>query len=183
MLVRYSVVATFVAVCGTLWAGCGSGGSSDDATGDAKYPTFQEGGTMSFTVQGKPVSVKVDFVDLANTDSGVPDYLEITGPGMYLCALIDPKMPDVEGDGYYKPMVGRALSFKVPADLLPTPREITIPNQGKYPVTGGSLTMEKFQVGMEGRDKWDGKIELTLQTAQGPVPLSGTFSFCVVPTW
>lgn len=71
----------------------------------------------------------------------------------------------------------------MPPDLLPKPCEITIPNQGTYRVKGGSIVMEKFQIGMDGRDKWDGQIAVTVQTSQGPVSLTRTFSFGVVPVW
>lgn len=170
-----------------LAAGCGgtapSSAGDKTATGGDPYPTFKEGGTLSLTVQGQPVTVPIGSVFLTNTDSGYPDFLEISGPGTFLCALIDPKMQGGDGEAYYKPVLGRSLPFNVPLDLQPTPREITIPNQGKYPVTGGSATIEKAQIGMDGRDMCEGRIEVTVQTSQGPATASGTFSFCVVPTW
>jgi len=176
----------YVGVClAGFLAGCGAAGSSGGggASGADPYPTFTEGGTLSLTVQGQPATVKIGFVDLSNNDEGYPDFLEMTGPGTCLYALIDPKMQGEDGEAYYKPVAGRTLPFNVPLDLAPTPREITIPNLGKYPVTGGSIVMEKFQIGMNGRDWWDGRIEVVVQTAQGPATLPGTFSFCVVPTW
>lgn len=179
-----------------LGAGCGSGASQqipethqaaretfEQAEEGKTHPSFSEGGAITLNVQGQPVSIAVDSADLANTDSGYADYLEISGPGTFLCAAIDPKMPDGEGDVYYKPIVGRVLPMNLSLDLMPTPREITIPNQGKYPVTGGSVTMDQFQIGMDGRDMWEGRIEVTVQTSQGPTALSGTFKFCVVPVW
>lgn len=172
--------------------GCGGTAARQDASasdeesrtsGGDPYPTFAEGGTLILNFNGQSTTIKLDDVQLANTDSGYPDYMELTGPGTYVCALIDPKMPDVEGDGYYQPLVGRALPLTVSKDLLPDEREITAPNLGKYTVVGGNLTMEKFQNGMDGRDHWEGKIDLQLQTTQGIIPVSGTFSFTVVPTW
>jgi len=109
--------------------------------------------------------------------------MEIEGAGTYLCALIDPKMPDGEGPGYYQPVVGRALPLNVPEDIQQGAREITVTGQGKYPVTGGNLVMEKFQCGMNGRDYWEGRVEVIVQTSQGAVTIPGTFAFCVIPTW
>lgn len=126
----------------------------------------------------------MDSVYLANTDSGYPDYLEIEGPGTYVCALIDPKMPDEEGEGYYKPIVGRALPLEC-AEGFAAERAR---NHGAkcWKIHGGGRQSYDGQV-----PKWngwprplaDGKIDLQLQTTQGVIPVSGTFSSTVVPTW
>lgn len=174
--------SVLAAGCGGATNSAGDGPAAGAPTAEP-YPRFTEGGSLTLSVQGQPATVMIGPVFLSNNDEGYPDFLEISGPGTFLCALIDPKMQGGEGAEYYRPVVKRALPFNVPLDLQHTPREITIPNLGKYPVTGGSITMEKFQIGMDGRDMWDGQIELTVQTAQGPTPLTGTFSFCVVPTW
>lgn len=182
---------SIVALLSALFAGCGGTKAREDSDAPSEaskgsgdpYPNFAEGGTLTFSLNGQSATIKLDDVQLANTDSGYPDFMELTGPGTYVTALIDPKMPDVEGDGYYRPLVGRALPLTVPKDLLPDEREITAPNLGKYTVVGGNLTMDKFQIGMDGRDHWDGRIDLQLQTTQGVIPVSGTFSFTVVPTW
>jgi len=191
-MMKITALKSFALVVSSMiLVGCGPAAMTStegtDAPREAKsgdpYPTFSEGGTLTLSFNGQAATLKVDSVYLANTDSGYPDYLEIEGPGTYVCALIDPKMPDEEGEGYYKPIVGRALPLNVPKDLLPNEREITAPNVGKYTVVDGNLTMGKFQNGMDGRDHWDGKIDLQLQTTQGVIPVSGTFSFTVVPTW
>ncbi|MDZ4860251.1 MAG: hypothetical protein SGI88_14840 [Candidatus Hydrogenedentes bacterium] len=181
-----------------LVASCGNGAkepaatapveSGPVATAQAALPTGTapvEGGTLTLNAQGKPVTVTLDFVGLTNTDAGYPDFVEIEGPGTFLAARIEPKMPSSPevDDAYFAPVIGRDLPMDVPLDLLTTPRELTIPDQGTYPVTGGNITMEKFSLGKEGRAFWEGRITVTIQTSQGPVSLPGTFNVCIVPTW
>ncbi|MCC6796469.1 MAG: hypothetical protein IT366_15220 [Candidatus Hydrogenedentes bacterium] len=188
---RWFCLFFIVALLSATFAGCGATKAREDSSvpiaaskeSGNPYPTFAEGGALTLSFNGQSATIKLDDVQLANTDSGYPDYMELSGSGTYFAALIDPKMPDVEGDAYYQPIVGRALPLTVPKDLLPDDREITAPNLGKYTIVGGNLTMEKFQIGMDGRDHWDGRIDLQLQSTRGVIPVSGTFSFTVVPTW
>lgn len=109
-IVALFMIATVQGCGGSSEAGAPApaAASAERSTQGEPYPRFDEGGELALTVQGQQVTVKIDFVDLANTDAGYPDYLEVSGSGTYLCARIDPKMPDGEDEAYYKPIVGRA---------------------------------------------------------------------------
>ena len=61
--------------------------------------------------------------------------------------------------------------------------KVNISGVGVFPVRGGAITMEKYQVGREGNDWWDGKIQLLIDTSTGPQTINGTFSMCIVPVW
>ncbi len=149
----------------------------------ATRPTT-EGGSLVLSSQGQSITIALDSANVTNTDEGYPDFVELGGPDTFLAARIDPKMPDGEdGDAYYQPVVGRAFPMDVPLDLLETPREISVPGQGKYAVIGGSITMDAFQRAPERRAFWQGRIEVIIQTSQGPITLPGTFDICIVPTW
>ena len=89
---------------------------------------------------------------------------------------------DFDADTAYNPIVNVAL----PVGTLGMEDEeltLNLPNLGEFPVKSGSLTLQKFQTGRDGRDWWDGQLMLTLETDQDPKTATGTFSWCIVPVW
>ncbi|HRK36485.1 MAG TPA: hypothetical protein PLJ47_17950 [Candidatus Hydrogenedentes bacterium] len=143
----------------------------------------EEGGTLTLHISGSTVTVPIDFAELTNTDEGYPDFVQFGGAGTFIVAGIDGKMPDDEGDGYYAPLVGKALPVNVSLDLVEGAREVTLPGLGLQPVAGGQITLEKFRRLGDGKDLWEGKIELSVQGPQGLMNIPGTFKVSIVPTW
>lgn len=143
---------------------------------------YQEGGILELQVQGSAVGVRFDSFQLANTDEGAPDVIEIGGPGTYLAAAFNDKLHDgANGMSDYGPLKSRSIPIQPQAGAKV--QTINLPGLGTYPVLSGSLTMQKYRHGMEGRDWWEGSIELTVRTAVGPSTLFGTFKGGIVPTW
>lgn len=145
--------------------------------------TFEEGGTLTLDLAGQPATVKLTQVLYLNADSDSDDCVEVSAEATNL--LI--KNPDGMKEGKdglsdYATIAGKPLPIQ-PKDLRDQASKITIPGFGAFPVLGGTLTLEKFEHGMNGRDWWDGKIELNLQTASGPNTAKGTFSTCIIPVW
>ncbi|MBX7259688.1 MAG: hypothetical protein K1Y02_25250 [Candidatus Hydrogenedentes bacterium] len=160
-----------------------SGGTSGDSVASSTnaLKTFSEGGTISFTVQGQPYTAKIVDCYYNNTDEGYPDYVEIMGNGTLIHFSNEAKMEDdANGLSDFARIVGKALPLWTEMNET---MEISLEGRGKYPIAGGSLTLERFEHGMEGRDWWEGRIELKLKTENGDTPVSGTYKTCIVPVW
>jgi len=145
------------------------------------YPEFQEGGSMTLTVEGQPYTVTLGSVIFANTDEGYSDYVEIEGQGTRILAECANKDLDFDSETSYAPLVNTALPLGVKD--FPEAMTIELSGLGNYPVTGGSLTLQKFQIGRDGHDWWEGQISITVETTAGIRTISGPFSWCIVPVW
>jgi hypothetical protein len=155
------------------------------ATGNSyeDYPEFQEGGEITLTIDGTPRTIRLNDIVFANTDDGYPDYVEARGNNTRLvfeCSK-DHNL-DFDTDSAYQPIISVGLPLENPGsgDEKFT---IQIPNLDTFDVLGGSLTMEKYTIGRDGRDWWDGTLRLTLESADAPITVNGTFSWCIVPVW
>ena len=75
MRMERTCIIPLVAICGLFAAaGCGkhksqSGKSYED------YPAFNEGGTMTLTLDGQPYTIKPEDIQFVNTDGDYPDYV------------------------------------------------------------------------------------------------------------
>ena len=132
-------------------------------------------------MQGQTGAVNVDYIVYANTDSDYPDYIEIQGPGTFITAENPNKDLDFDTDTAYQPIVNTPLQVKDAGSG--DEMTVNVPGLGQYPITSGTITMQKFVIGRDGHDWWDGNITLHLETAAGPQTVNGTFSFCIVPVW
>ncbi len=157
-----------------------SAGGSESKSSDP-FKTFQEGGTIEFTVQGQPYTVQITDCLYNNTEGDYPDYVEIAGAGTLVHFSNEAKMhDDAQGLSDFATIVGKPLPLWTEVSEA---MEITVTGRGKYTISGGALTLERFEHGMEGRDWWEGRIELKLKTEHGDTPVSGTFKTCIVPVW
>lgn len=148
----------------------------------AKLPEFGEGGTLELQAQGRAVTVRFDSFRLANTDAEAPDLIEIDGPGTSVVAAFNDKLKDgQDGMSDYTPLVSKPIPIQPQAGE--EEQTVNLPGLGIYPVLGGNITLQKFQHGMDGRDWWEGSIELRVRTAAGPSTLVGAFKGGIVPTW
>lgn len=158
-----------------------------DPPRDTKAPTprrsFTEGGKLTLNTPSGPVDVTVTDAVYANTDAGYPDLVEIEGKGMYIVAQVAGK---VEEDDQEQLLYGAFVGKPLPVATLDPGTDsmtIEIPGSGPYTVAGGTLTLERFEHGPSTTDWWEGRIELNLQTTAGAYPVTGTFSFGIVPVW
>jgi hypothetical protein len=158
-----------------------SSGGAKSASGNA-YPTYTEGGTMTLTINGAPVTVPITDALFNNTDEGYPDNIEFSGPQTYIMAQVENKIHDgPDGLSDYKPILHKAQPILT--DKTPQPMTVGVPNAGAYPVTGGSITLTKYDQGMEGRVMWEGNVMLHIQSSTGPAVVPGSFKIVVVPVW
>ncbi len=171
-------------VCGLIVAAA-SCSKSQKQSGKSyeDYPEFKEGGTMTLTMDGQPYTIHLSDIQFANTDGDYPDYVEVTGNETRI--LFECKKDfdlDFDGENAYDPIVNAPL----PAGNLGFDEEeltLNLPGLGVFTVSSGSLTVLKYQIGRDGRDWWDGKISLTIESDQGQKTLPGDFSWCIVPVW
>lgn len=147
------------------------------------YPEFQEGGEMTLIVDGSPRTIRLNDITFANTEGDYPDYIEALGNDtrlMFECSKSHDL--DFDSDAAYQPIVNVPLAignlgFDEEGSTL------QIPNVDTFDVLNGTITMQKFEIGRDGRDWWEGQISLTLDAADGPLTVSGTFAWCIVPVW
>lgn len=175
----YALFSAGVLGLAGLLAACSAG---DTAEPSASFPTYEEGGSLELQIQGQPVSIKITEAWFNNTDVGYPDYIELSGPDTYLQAKVEPKIEDgPDGLSDYKPILNKA----VPIGGLEgaDPLTLGVPGVGKYAVTGGTVTLTRYDHGMEGRVLWEGNMSLNLTTGAGPATAAGTFKFGIVPLW
>lgn len=183
---RIAVVACFLSIglsCerASSPSGASAEGGSADSAASSPLKTFKEGGTIEFTVQGQAYQAKIIGCYYNNTDEGNPDYVEVTGNGTRIHFANEAKMEDnADGVSDYARIAGKALPLWTE---LEETMEITLEGRGKYAIGGGSMTLERFEHGIEGQDWWEGRVELSLKTEHGDTPVSGTFKTCIVPLW
>lgn len=142
---------------------------------------FTEGGTMTLTASGQQVSVRLTTVHYNNTDTGYPDFIEVSGDGTYVTFVSPMKLSDFEEGTEYSKLVGVPISFD--PNFGSADQFVTVPQLGRYAVQGGSLTLTTFESGMDGRDHWTGQVLLNLETSQGVLPVPGSFDFTIVQLW
>jgi len=171
-------------LCGlvALAIGCGKPGSQGGKRYE-DYPVFDEGGTMSLTMDGQPYTINLADIQFANTDGDYPDYIEAIGGATRL--MFECKKDfnvDFDSDAIYDPILNAPLPI---GNLGIDGEELTLglPELGAFTVSGGSLTLLKYQIGRDGRHWWDGTISLTIESDQGQKTLPGSFSWCIVPVW
>jgi hypothetical protein len=171
-----ALAALLLGLAGAACAKAGSGEAIEERT----WSEYAEGGTLSLTATGQPVTVEITDAIFANTDVGYPDGIELRGPDTYIYAEVPNKIEDGEdGLSDYKPILNRPQSIKEGAD----PLMLNMPGLGKYPIQSGSITLEKYDHGMDGRVWWEGRISLVVTTNAGPQAISGGFAFGIVPVW
>jgi hypothetical protein len=155
--------------------------SAPGASSSGQLKTFEPGGAIELSAQGQNVTVTIGECFYNNTDPGYPDDIEINGPGSTVHFKYESKLSsNSSGDSDYKPLEGKPMPLWNEAG---EPLEITMPGRGTYPIAAGTLTVERSENGMEGRDWWEGRLDLTLRTSQGEIPVSGTFKTCIIPVW
>ncbi len=162
----------------------GEPGASPAATQREARRAIREGGTLKLNTPGGSVDVSVAEALYVNTDEGYPDYVEVSGDGMYFIAQVAGKVEEDDQERLqYRALVGRMLPVQPMEPGNGEPMTIEIPGSGPYTIGGGGMTLEKFEHGPSTIDRWEGRLDLTLQTTQGPVSITGTFSFGIVPVW
>ncbi|MCC6488409.1 MAG: hypothetical protein IT364_13005 [Candidatus Hydrogenedentes bacterium] len=175
----------------TAVAACGRSGPNPPGTGAPDGPPkaqvsreFTEGGSITLTTQAGPVELRVVDCVYANTDPEYPDYVELSGEGMYLIAQVPGKTDeDAQERKLYGALVGKALPVQHLPDMGGQPMSLAVPGADRYSVMGGNLHLDRFEHGSGTTDWWEGRIDLTLQTTAGAYPVTGTFKFGIVPVW
>ena len=182
------VLASLLGACGRSNSGTensAAGAEGPDAPPKAAVSReYTEGGTITLTTQAGPVEVRVEDCIYANTDAGYDDYVELAGQGVYLVAQIPGKTDeDAQERKLYGALVGKALPIQQDPAMGGQPMTLAVPGADKYSVIGGNLHLDRFEHGSSTMDWWEGRLELTLQTAAGPFPVTGTFKIGIVPVW
>jgi len=179
--IHHYVLASLLSI-GISTAGCSRSGESSGKSYE-DYPEFREGGEIMLTMEGDPYTLRMNEIFFANTDEGYPDYIEINGVETKIVVECRKDFDlDFDTDHAYDPIINAPLPVGT-LGFEDTEMRLNLPGLGVFTVTGGSLTLLKYQIGRDGRDWWDGKISLTIETDQGEKVLPGTFSWCIVPVW
>ncbi|GMV94152.1 MAG: hypothetical protein AMXMBFR82_39300 [Candidatus Hydrogenedentota bacterium] len=139
---------------------------------------------MKLNTPAGPVDVPVAEAQYVNTDEGYSDYVEVWGNGLSLTAQVGGKVEENDEEQLqYQSLAGKPLPIQPLDPENGEPMTIEIPGSGSYTILGGALVVEKFEHGPSTVDRWQGRVDLTLQTVQGPIAVTGTFSFGIVPVW
>lgn len=179
MLNRFRLVLLLQAyLVSTMLSGCSA---PVDSKRYEDYPAFNAGGTMTLTVEGQAYTVKLGSILFVNTDDGYNDFVEIEGVGTHIVATCANKDLDFDSESSYAPLVNASLPLG--AEESDDAMTVELPGLGNYAVTSGALTLQKFQIGRDGHDWWDGQISITVETTNGSRTISGPFSWCIVPVW
>jgi len=190
--IRFASTVAIATVIGCVPAGCikvsrdellgaeSLGGTRTKNNGEP-LKEFREGGTMTLTASGQPVTVTLDGVLYLNADEGDFDVLEIAGEGTYITFKSSGEYNEDDPSGPYASMLFKSLHLNT--EYAENDLSINLPGLGEYEIRNGEFILTKFEEGMEGNDHWDGSITLEVNTSQGVLPVSGTVSMTVTPVW
>lgn len=197
-----SLLGAAILISSAILSGCGGDNATGTTPAGAGAPAEQaasppqatpergagspirEGGALKLNTPSGPVDVPVEEAQYVNTDEGYSDYVEVWGNGLSLMAQVGGKVEENDQEQLqYQSLAGKPLPIQLLDPENGEPMTIEIPGSGSYTILGGVLVVEKFEHGPSTVDRWQGRVDLTLQTVQGPIAVTGTFSFGIVPVW
>lgn len=139
-------------------------------------PVIEEGGRLSLQVRKKTIVVPLDTVEIGAREVSTNSVLNLYGEGTSMQFNVVANVLHAD-DEIYRSLIDKKMLIGFPLTKPPN-AQIRLGEFGSYALLlGSNLVLKFYERGQGNRVRWKGNAEMFVQTNEGPVTFTGTFSF------
>lgn len=143
-------------------------------------PVIEEGGKLSIKVRKKTVVILLDTVEIAAREDLPNSTLVLYGDRSFMRFNVEANLLHADDD-LYRSLVDRKMLITFPFNASSNAK-INLGDLGPAALLlGSNLVLKSYERGRGNRVRWKGDAEMFVQTSEGPLTLTGAFSFGASP--